>query len=171
MRKRQSRRFTKRLEVTFSANGSKHRGISSDLSSGGLFIRTQNGLTPGSLLDLEVYLPDNKVGQLKGIVRRTTKTALSVIKNGMGVELIDRDQNFLDFLGKFDMLENQSPEDPTPSAKAQDEKPGQKTDMTPESAIIVCPNCNVKNRVRTPSYSLGAKCGKCGAALEMKDIS
>ncbi len=172
MRKRQSQRFTKRLEVTFSANGSKHRGISSDLSSGGLFIRTQNGLTPGSMVDIEVYLPDDKVGQLKGIVRRTTKTALSVIKNGMGVELIDRDQNFLEFLRKFDMIENQSPEDPTPSAKVQEGNlGGQKTDVAPESVIIVCPNCNIKNRVRAPSFSLGAKCGKCGAVLEMNDIS
>ncbi len=171
MRKRQCQRFTKRLEVTFSADGSKFTGISSDLSSAGLFIRTQHGLTPGSMVDIEIYLPDGNVGKIKGIVRRTTKTALSVIKNGMGIELTDRDQNYLEFLRKFDMAECQTPEGATSSAKEEEGKQEKKTDMTPESVIIACQNCNIKNRVPTQRLSLGAKCGKCGAVLEMKGVS
>lgn len=170
MRKRQCQRFTKRLEVTFTSEASKFRGISSDLSAGGLFIRTQHGLTPGSMVDIEMYLPDGKVGRLQGIVRRTVKTALSVVKNGMGIELIERDQNYLDFLRNFDMLEC-SPEETARSAGNGNGRSGPKTDAHPKSAIVVCQNCNIKNRVPTQRLSLGAKCGKCGSVLEMKDIS
>ncbi len=170
MRKRQCQRFTKRLEATFSSDASKYRGISSDLSAGGLFIRTQNGLTPGSVVNIELYLPDGKVGHLQGIVRRTVKTALSVVKNGMGIELIERDQNYLDFLRNFDMLECAS-EETAPSAEAGNGQSAPKTDAAPKSEIVVCQNCNIKNRVPIQRLSLGAKCGKCGSVLEMKDIN
>lgn len=168
MRKRHCKRFTKRLEVTFTSNRSTFRGISSDLSAGGIFIRTQNGLTPGTTVDIEVYLPDGKVGHLQGIVRRTVKTALSVVKNGMGVELVQRDQNYLEFLRKFDMLECPSPEEEDSSGTAADDRPSQKAEAQEESVIVVCPGCNVRNRVPTHRLSLGAKCGKCGAELQMK---
>lgn len=171
MRRRQCQRFTKRLEVTFSLGSSKFRGISSDLSAGGLFIRTQHGLTPGSLVDIEIFLPENKVGHLKGIVRRTVKTALTMIKNGMGIEVLERDENYLDFLRNFDMLESPFQKDAPPSACAKEQKAEQKTDEAAEFIIKVCGNCNVKNRVSTQRLSLGAKCGKCGAVLEMTDIN
>lgn len=148
--------------MTFSSEGSKFRGISSDLSAGGLFIRTQHGLTPGSVVDIELYLPDDKVGRLRGIVRRTTKTALSVVKNGMGVELTETDQNYLEFLKQFEMME----------CKGEGAGGGeQEAVKPPESIIIACPKCNVKNRVSVLRLSHGAKCGKCGAALELPDIS
>jgi uncharacterized protein (TIGR02266 family) len=162
VRKRTCQRFTKRLEVTFSSEGSKFRGISSDLSAGGLFIRTQHGMTPGRMVDIEVYLPDDKVGRLRGVVRRTIKTALSVVKNGMGVELIETDQNYLDFLRKFEMIECNGE-----GAEGGEEK----KDKPPESIITACPKCNVKNRVSVLRLSHGAKCGKCGALLELPDIS
>lgn len=170
MRKRHCPRFTKRLEVTFTTDESKFRGISSDLSARGLFIRTQHGLNPGNVVDIEVYLPDGKIAHLQGVVRRTVKT-LSAIKNGMGIEVTERDENYLDFLRNFDMLESPAPEEEAPSAEAGDRRSEIKTDTAIEAVIIVCSNCNIKNRVSTKMLSLGAKCGKCGAALEMKDIS
>lgn len=171
MRKRQCQRYTKRLEVTFASEGSKYTAISSDLSAAGLFIRTQHGLTPGSFVNIEVYLPDHTVGHLKGVVRRTVKTALSVIKNGMGVEIIERDQNYLEFLKKFNMLDCSGTEEATSSTDAGPAKSVQMTDTPPESVIIACSSCSTKNRVPTQRLSLGAKCGKCGAVLDMRDIT
>ncbi len=170
MRKRQCHRFTKRLEVTFTSEGSRFRGISSDLSAGGLFIRTQHGLTPGSLVDIDVYLPDDKIGHLKGIVKRTIKTALSVIKNGMGVELIERDQNYLEFLRQFDLESQEASVENRGTATAAPNRDQAGADAM-ETIIIACPKCNVKNRVSVLKLSLGAKCGKCGAVLKITDIS
>ena len=157
--------------MTFSSEGSRFRGISSDLSAGGLFIRTQNGLTPGSIVDIDVYLPNDKIGHLKGIVKRTIKTALSVIKNGMGVELIERDKNYLEFLRQFDDVE---PQGTTAEDKGREAAAPNRDQMgagSTETIIIACPNCNVKNRVSALKLSLGAKCGKCGAVLKLSDIS
>jgi hypothetical protein len=177
MKKRSCRRFTKRLEVTFSSGGSKYRGISSDLSADGLFIRTQNGLAPGNMIDIELYLPEDKVANIKGVVRRTVKTSLSLVKNGMGVEITERDSYFLDFLKHFDIADKT--EDTAQPCKhafqgQEEDRPPLKSEETfeavPDFVIIACDNCKVKNKVRRDRLFLGPKCGKCGTVLKTGDI-
>jgi len=73
-------------------------GITSDLSQNGLYIRTKNGITPNSVIDIELYMPDHHVAVLKGIVRRTYRTPLNPIKNGMGIEIIENDETFIHFV-------------------------------------------------------------------------
>ena len=180
-RQRKAPRFTKRVELTFASGGLKFRGISSDLSAGGIFIRTQHGFTPGNIVDIELYLPDNKTCRLRGTVKRTTKTSFSHTKNGMGVELTNQDPDYLKFLKTFgrgvnvpereasispSVHEDAQPDEekherPRPSGEAQ----------RPETVILTCPECRVKNRVLKERFSLGPKCGKCGAALDIKDIN
>jgi len=183
MAKRICQRFTKRLETIFTSGGMRFTGITSDLSAGGLFIRTQHGLVPGSFLDIEIYLPEKKVCRLKGIVRRTIKTPLTALKNGMGIELIERDQNYLEFLRRF-VTGSEKPEE-TPfehdaansGPAAEDEKQGPNPQEKraegeggrPETIIITCQGCNVKNRVMREKLSIGPKCGRCGAALNITD--
>ena len=175
MPKRLCQRFTKRLEVTFSSGGLKYRGISSDLSAGGLFIRTQNGLTPGSLIDIELYLPEGKAGLLKGIVRRTVKTPLTMLKNGMGIELIERDPNYLEFLKNFDIHDksedagHRSRSTGSHEHEAEEKKAEKTAQHVPESVIISCQNCNVKNKVPRERLQFSPKCGKCGALLDTRD--
>lgn len=173
MPKRLCHRFTKRLEVTFSSGGLKYRGISSDLSAGGLFIRTQNGLIPGSLIDIELYLPEGKAGLLKGIVRRTVKTPLTMLKNGMGIELIERDPNYLEFLKNFDTTRPENTGHHERSAASHHEAAEMKAEETAprntESVIISCQNCNVKNKVPKERLQFSPKCGKCGALLDTRD--
>lgn len=142
-------RFTKRLEVTFSSGGLSFRGILSNISTNGIFIRTNRGFTPDTIVDIEVVMPDNKISFLKGIVKRTTKTTLSSVKNGMGVELMEKDSIFENFV--------QSINDET-------EKTGEAS-PPPEFQIISCPVCGVKNKVLNSKIALAPKCGKCGASL------
>jgi hypothetical protein len=177
VRKRFCKRFTKRLEVTFSSGGSKYTGISSDLSAGGLFIRTQNGLAPGNIIDIEVYLPEEKICYLKGIVRRTVKTPVSLVKNGMGVELIERDSNYVDFLRNFGLhsdAEDTTEPPPTKERSYEERVSGPWADgmsgTMPEFILIPCDKCKVKNKVRKDSLSFGPRCGRCGTALPSKDI-
>lgn len=168
--RRKSNRVTKRLEVTFSSGALQFRGISSDLSTSGLFIRTQNGLMPGTMVEIEVYLPQHKLGRLKGIVRRTVKTSFSMVKNGMGVELIETDQNYLDFV-KSIHSEDKEQKDETGTQNREEavHHPEGKGDETPDSRIIVCVNCGVKNRIPQGKVPLGAKCGRCGTLLYLGD--
>ena len=99
--KRRRQRVTKRLEVKFISSGISFTGILSNLSEGGLFIRTNHGFTPGTIIDIELVMPDDKISFLKGVVRRTIKIPMSLNKNGMGVELIEKDAAFINFLKSF----------------------------------------------------------------------
>jgi len=135
--------------VTFSSGGLSFRGIMSNISANGIFIRTNRGFTPDTIVDIEVVMPDNKISLLKGIVKRTTKTTLSSVKNGMGVELMEKDSIFENFV--------QSINDET-------EKKGEASSPQ-EFQIISCPVCSVKNKVLCTKIDLALKCGRCGASL------
>ena len=148
-------RFTKRLEVTFSSGDFSYRGILSNISENGLFIRTNRGLAPGTQLNIELLLPDHKVSLLKGTVRRTIKTPFSTMKNGMGVELTEKDALFTEFVKS--LLGD--------SANSVSEDTQPKPDSMQESHIVLCPNCGVKNKIPSAKMNLGPKCGKCGTSL------
>ncbi len=98
MQKRRHLRTIKRLEIKFSIGGTGYTGITSNLSSEGIFVRTQKGLAPGTPLDMELYLPSGETIKLRGIVKRTIKTQIQRLKNGMGIGLIDIPQDYITFL-------------------------------------------------------------------------
>jgi hypothetical protein len=99
--KRGHQRCIKRLEVKFSSDNKFFTGISSDLSENGLFIRTQKGFAPGTAIDIKIFLPDGKTSVIKGIVKRTIKSSISALKNGMGIEIIEKDKSYINFLNSF----------------------------------------------------------------------
>ncbi len=178
MRKRQCQRYTKRLETTFKSGVFSFKGLSSNISAGGLFIRTSHSFAPGTIVDIEIFLPGNRVSRLKGIVRRAIKTTMPGVKNGMGIELIERDANYLEFLRTIVMEEESSDESGDSQEnngleeKVNNEGTKERIDnfkgIEPQDYIIViCNNCNVKNKVPVSRRS-GLKCGKCGSPLNIE---
>jgi hypothetical protein len=115
--KRQHRRFIKRCEVEFVADGLTYRGISSDFSLKGLFIRTKNPLAPGTVFDLVIHLPDGAISRVKVRARRAWKTSTGRVmgtpvkasKNGMGAEVLEKDANYLHLIRSL-LSEKSSPE-------------------------------------------------------------
>ena len=95
---RKHKRIVKRLETEFSAGGAGFRGISSDVSASGLFVRTSKPFSPDTLVDLTIHLPGNMVSRLKGRVRWASNIGQMSGRNGMGIEIIEKDQNFVNFL-------------------------------------------------------------------------
>jgi hypothetical protein len=148
MNKRKTRRFTKRLEARFIAGSESFVGITSNLSETSLFIRTKRGFAPDSILDIKLILPDGNISSIKGIVRRTVKVPLS-IKNGMGIELLKKDEAYVHYIKSLGEQDERS----------SVEKP------VDEFQIISCPSCNAKNRVWKDKIALGPRCGKCKALL------
>lgn len=151
-------RFTKRLEATFRSGGLSYRGILSNISENGLFIRTNRGFAPGTTLDIDVVMPDNTVVALKGIVKRTIKTPITTMKNGMGIELIGKDTAYLNFVRSFS-------EEMPDSALEKESAKNPETPPLPEYLLITCPKCGVKNKVSGEKLAKGPKCGKCGTPL------
>jgi hypothetical protein len=104
--KRQDKRFIRRCETEFTVDGITHRGISSNLSSNGLFISANRPFPPDTMLDIVIHLPNGSTSKLKGRVRRALKTPtgrvigtpVKSLKNGMGVEIIGKDTNYLKFI-------------------------------------------------------------------------
>jgi uncharacterized protein (TIGR02266 family) len=68
MNKRQHGRITVTLSVRFLSRGDLERDIVSDLSPGGLFVRTSKPLDIGTDVDLEVILADEVPVHVRGRV-------------------------------------------------------------------------------------------------------
>lgn len=168
-KKRRHERFIRRLETEFTAENKNYRGISGNLSINGLFLRTNHAFAPGTILDITMHLPDGKTAHLKGKVMRALKTPIVSLKNGMGIELIENDSHYINFMKSF------SPDEQEEIAADEikpDTEPYTKMEKTTESAspdflIISCPECSVKNKVHQSKISLYPKCGKCGSLLNM----
>lgn len=104
--KRQDKRFIRRCETEFAVDGITHRGISSNLSLNGLFISTNRPFPPDTILDILIHLPNGSTSKLKGRVRRALKNLpgkvmgipAKSLKNGMGVEIIENDDNYFEVI-------------------------------------------------------------------------
>ncbi len=88
--KRIKNRVTKRLSVKFGCNTLEHSGITSNLSPTGIFIRTNSGLAPGTVVDIELTIPDGRIIKLMGTVmwtKRVHPKLAEFSRNGMGIML------------------------------------------------------------------------------------
>lgn len=164
--RRRHQRFVRRLETEFVADGRRYRAISSNFSRYGLFVRTNRAFIPGTKLDIVIHLPNGASAQLKGLVRCAIKTPALSPKNGMGIELISRDSNYISFIKDFDPSET---DDASPAAAPQASHAGHAAEpdhtATPEFVILACKECGAKNKVRSERLSHGHTCGRCGAPI------
>ena len=88
----------KRLAIKFRVNHHIFMGMSGNLSECGLFIKTNRDFAVDSPMDIELLLPGEKSAFLKGIIKRTSKTDLSSLKKGIGIQIIENDTAFIDFV-------------------------------------------------------------------------
>jgi len=97
--KRREKRYKGRFKVEYASGGQTYRGISSNLSLNGLFIRTRNPLETGTLITMLLHLPGGLTATMKGKVARVlvTHEEISAVptRDGMGVEIIEKDYNYL----------------------------------------------------------------------------
>ena len=138
-----------------------YTGITSDISENGIFIRTRYGFVPGTIIKIEIYLPEDKISKLKGKVKRSTRTQIASLKNGMGIEIIEKDSNYTIFLNSMDEGNKDNPSGSQESFSAS---------PPPEYLIITCLDCSVKNKVAREKLSLNPRCGKCGTLLRTEDM-
>jgi len=111
--RRKLNRFSDRLKISFDVNGMKYRGLSSNFSLNGLFIRTNHSFPPDILLDIIIYLPNDLTSHLKGKVVRTSNETLWAVsgnargyaEKGIGIEIIEKDSLYLHFIRSFLSIE------------------------------------------------------------------
>ena len=110
-KKRKHKRFVKRCDAEFLHNDVMHRGISSDFSIDGMFIRTNHPAPSGEMVDLSISLPDGSTSRIKGRVIRSTRITGGRMsgtsgdgafkKNGMGIEIVEKDARYLRLISSF----------------------------------------------------------------------
>jgi len=92
--RRKHQRFIKRLPAKIKTEQNSFLGITSDISENGLFLRTSRSFLPLTVLHMEITLPDNTVSAVKGIVKRNARMSVFSAKNGIGIELTEKDTAF-----------------------------------------------------------------------------
>jgi len=100
MERRGAQRAIKRLEVRFHTN-TDNTAITSDLSEIGLFITTNRRVSPGTVIDLKLNLPNAQELALVGKVARSVKSMPGLVgesKSGMGIQLINPPQSYIDYV-------------------------------------------------------------------------
>ncbi len=101
--KRRATRRIKRLFITFSDGVSEHKGISSNFSETGLFIRSRiNAFDPGTPVNVVLKVDEDREIALTGEVVRALRTGIPDFKNGMGIRLSDIPQSYKDFLEELE---------------------------------------------------------------------
>ncbi len=95
------KRLTKRMPLTFSNGTSEFQGVSSNLSSEGIFIRTRKALPPGTTLKIVLEVDKDRKIDLEGEVAWSLKTGIADFKNGMGVKLLSMPQTYKDLLNEL----------------------------------------------------------------------
>jgi hypothetical protein len=99
-RKRRGRRHRRRLLTEFAPCGYAecHRGVSTSLSETGFFLKSRHVYRVGVMLEVRMSLSPERTCSLRGVVRYARKVLLMRYKNGMGVEILEGDPTYVDFI-------------------------------------------------------------------------
>jgi hypothetical protein len=98
MDKRKEDRFSKQLYVALRLESNMFHGLLNDISDNGLFIKCNRDFPIGTVIDIEIFMPDKNDFLLKGIVRRKIETPDSQRKFGLGIEIIKKDIRYITFV-------------------------------------------------------------------------
>jgi Tfp pilus assembly protein PilZ len=89
--KRNFNRHKKRISARFGADAPNQLAFSEDVADHGLFIKTGKVYSLGTILKIELTLPDDDYVFLEGIVRWSKKVPQQLIskvpKAGLGIEI------------------------------------------------------------------------------------
>jgi Tfp pilus assembly protein PilZ len=84
--KRKNKRKIKRFPVKFLCGAEECRGISSNLSHSGLFIRSRKNFKPGVPVKIVMEMDENQKIALSGVIVRQVNRKYGRSDNGIGVE-------------------------------------------------------------------------------------
>jgi Tfp pilus assembly protein PilZ/ribosomal protein S27E len=167
--RRRHKRLIKRIEVEFCYENKNYRGIASNFSLQGLFIRTVHPFVADTKVDILLNLPDGSKSNIKGVVKNATKTKITSLRNGMGIELTEKDTNYINFIISFsnDSRDNQNFEGSGTKPASLNNAEIVNGNNTSVFIIVECPRCRVKNKVNKSKISFTPKCGQCGSLLSI----
>lgn len=100
-------RVKKRLQCTLAHDARRHSGLILNLSGSGMFVQTSLPAEPGTLLDIDVQVPDrNEALAVRAAVvwrRRVSPRMTGVNQSGMGVRIVGNETAYREIMA--DILE------------------------------------------------------------------
>jgi hypothetical protein len=96
--RRKDRRYAKRLTVKMSSGNLRRSGIVRDVSENGMHVTSGKDFTRDMPIDIELSLPNQKTSFLKGRITRNVEIPGSSWLIGVGIDLTEKDETFLNFL-------------------------------------------------------------------------
>lgn len=96
--KRQHQRYLVKLPAEIHFRDYMIQGITVRVSQKGFFVRSQRNFPVGTSVAINLRLLDDSVCRLHGIVKYVRNVNLIERKNGMGIELIQGDRRFSEFM-------------------------------------------------------------------------
>ena len=110
MNQRQYGRINKKLYARITSESLDCMGLIHNVSVGGLFIYSSKDFHQGTMIDIEIFMPDNEISLLKGIVKRKIEKPDSERRYGLGIELINKDAIYICFIQKLCANHSETPE-------------------------------------------------------------
>ncbi len=98
MERRKDERFDIKLYVKLKSGSKSSWGLLSDVSRNGLFVKSTQNFSKDAVVDIELFMHDNSVSLLKGVVRRNVELPETHRKFGMGIEIIQKNKVYMKFL-------------------------------------------------------------------------
>ncbi len=101
--KRRQKRFKNRVEVQVQKGVVTRRGFANSFSLNGMFVKTSLPFATGATVDVKLHISKDVTSQIKGKVIRADKKLMGMVfgtpskqlKNGMGIEITEKDENYL----------------------------------------------------------------------------
>lgn len=92
-------RAKRRLMVRFGVDIPDKTGFTGNVSEGGLFIRTNAALRPGTMIQVEIEFPDRRWNLWARVAwaKKVPPQLAHVLVCGMGVEFVDPPDDWSDF--------------------------------------------------------------------------
>lgn len=98
--KRKDKRKIKRMHTTFVCGENQYKGISSNVSFSGLFIKTRKRIKPGSSVKIILEVNDNQKMALGGtIARAKIGSKFDKFNNGIGIQLTTIPHEYNHYVG------------------------------------------------------------------------
>ena len=96
--KRAYQRFIVKLPVTITAGDRTVKGTTVRVSRKGFFVRAQQSFVAGTVVEATIEFTQTVSFRLKGIVRHVRNLGLIKRDNGMGIEFIEKNQGYEEFM-------------------------------------------------------------------------
>lgn len=167
--RRKHDRRPKRLPLTITCQEEQYPGISDNFSREGCFIKAKGSFAPDTIVHLDLQLPAQRSSRLTGIIRWVTPTPASSPDHGIGIEIISEDDIFVSFHSSLSAEDRQDNSLPQHAPEEKKQEPAvtraPEAQVVPESVIISCRTCGVKNKILKDRLSENPKCGRCRSLL------